>query len=441
MLVRYRRFVKSSLTAVLCEPQTLVREVESYSQELHPTCSSARREFRYCMGKADHCALATDEHDDVDQDDSKHFVARTAISRVVLASVLCVISSLWLPGYILLPTTSTMLHPPTAPPSLPPAPPPMAPTPPATLPSLPPPPPPAPPGPGPPPPSRPPPMPPPPSAEAVAARLNQRFRDATNFHSLASAGVLVSQFDELSDDSFPWRFTSNPQYAALADRRSAVLIYASMRPPRAQWHGQAHQGIPKIPLYSQVYGGQAGAVLAAGLVLRGEAFDAPNALLCAYTGDGATYNIKCPAAPGGVQAAATEDQCIPGCQPHPPRECNWCTGRSRAGVPCLHWGGCSFRGSELSEMVANYQHNGGYNEIVLSNRPLDDDPARAVEAFYYLLTPECEAEPSCKGRAARAQRAFAREFGRDDVPLLGLDHTAWFEPFAEAIEEGVIDVA
>ena len=84
-------------------------------------------------------------------------------------------------------------------------------------------------------------------------------------------------------------------------------------------------------------------------------------------------------------------------------------------------------------MVENYPRTGGYNELILSSAPMDADPAAAIEAFFYLNTPQCEVAAVCKGRALRAQRAFAQEFpARGNAPLLSLDVTNWVNPFAAA---------
>lgn len=266
----------------------------------------------------------------------------------------------------------------------------------------------------PPPPSHPSPSPPPPTASEVAAQLNRRFRDAADWRTLTSAGVLVSQFDELCDEDRPWHLTRNPQYAELADRRSAVLVYSGMRP-------DARQRMRDIPLYSNFYGNKG---YGAGFVLRAAAFNAN--LLCAYTGDGASFTIRC-------TAGQVAPQCIPGCQPQVAPECNWCMDVSHEGIPCTNWGRCAYRSSELSNMVENYPRTGGYNELILSSAPMDVDPAAAIEAFFYLNTPQCEVAAVCKGRALRAQRAFAQEFpARGNAPLLSLDVTNWVNPFAAA---------
>ena len=79
------------------------------------------------------------------------------------------------------------------------------------------------------------------------------------------------QYDELCDEDRPWLFTKNEQYASLSDRRSSVLVYASMRP-------DADQRQLLIPLYNK-YGKPGYGV---GLVLRPSVF-VSGGLLCSYT--------------------------------------------------------------------------------------------------------------------------------------------------------------
>ena len=105
------------------------------------------------------------------------------------------------------------------------------------------------------PPSTSPPPPHTPTAASVASTLNARFRSGgpstvtvaaaattpMQTHSppppltLASAGVLLSQFDELAHSSRPWAHTADLTYAQFRDRKSAMLLFASMPPGHPPW--------------------------------------------------------------------------------------------------------------------------------------------------------------------------------------------------------------
>ena len=116
------------------------------------------------------------------------------------------------------------------------------------------------------PPPPPPPSPPPPpfpplrssiptaaTALEVAQTLNARFLNGgPNGNggqiSLAQAGVLISQYDELANDGRPWEHTSKSRYAAFKDRESAMLMYAGM-PTTPGWMPGA------MPMYSEQGGG------------------------------------------------------------------------------------------------------------------------------------------------------------------------------------------
>ena len=89
-------------------------------------------------------------------------------------------------------------------------------------------------------------------------------------------------------------------------------------------------------------------------------------------------------------------------------------------------------------MIQSYPRIGGYNELVLSASRFDTQLPAAVEAFFYLRTPECEAAPWCKARAERAHRTFTLEYGiASDAPLLSFDAANWEAPFAPPGPVGV----
>ena len=97
--------------------------------------------------------------------------------------------------------------------------------------------------------------------------------------------------------------------------------------------------------------------------------------------DGASNTITCDSA---QRAQDAHHECIPGCQALSARECNWCSDRSRAGLPCLNWGRCAYRPNELRAMLTAYPHNGGYNELVISADSFEAALPSVIEAFFFL---------------------------------------------------------
>ena len=291
----------------------------------------------------------------------------------------------------------------------------------------PPPPPPQPPQPPPPPPPPPPPQPPPPpppavTAEEVAQTLNARFhaggpRGASI--GLASAGVLVSQFDELSDKDRPWEHTADNRYSAFSDRKSAMLLYSGMPEASDAWMSGA------IPIFTKEAGG---------FVLRPSVFEGTGGLLCSYAYDSHTFGKKC--APKGLS-----ETCVPGCQTDPPGKCNWCDADG-----CRQWGGCAHRPAELHTMLADHdtiqphglvEHGRGYNELVFNAARWNEQMPWTFEAIFYLATPRCAELPGCKARAEVVHRFFREDYGypqdpRSHAPLLRFDPWDWEAPFAPA---------
>ena len=277
------------------------------------------------------------------------------------------------------------------------------------------------------PPPPPPPSPPPPpfpplrssaptaaTALEVAQTLNARFLNGGpngngGQTSLAQAGVLISQYDELANDGRPWEHTSKSRYAAFKDRESAMLMYAGM-PTTPGWMPGA------MPMYSERGGG---------FVLRPSVFETTG-LLCSYHYDANTFGRKCD--PLGLS-----ERCVPGCSTDPPGKCDWCE-------DCPNWGQCAFRPSQLNEMLTYHAaskplgdkwQNRGYNELVLDAAVWNTQIPRAFEAFFYMKT------GGDRAGAEEVHRLFRDDFGypfdpNSHAPLLTLDPLNWAAPFAPA---------
>ena len=251
----------------------------------------------------------------------------------------------------------------------------------------------------------------------VAQTLNARFLNGGPNRnggqiSLAQAGVLISQYDELAGDGRPWEHTSKSRYAAFKDRESAMLMYAGM-PRTPGWMPGA------MPMYSEQGGG---------FVLRPSVFETTG-LLCSYHYDANTFGRKCD--PLGLS-----ERCVPGCSTEPPGKCDWCE-------DCPNWGQCAFRPSQLNEMLTKHAalkplgdkwQNRGYNELVLDAARWNAQIPRAFEAFFYMKK---NASGGSRAEAEAVHRLFRDDFGypfdpNSHAPLLTLDPWNWSAPFAPA---------
>ena len=276
----------------------------------------------------------------------------------------------------------------------------------------------------PPPPPSIPPLPPPgsPPAGYVARTLNRRFLaggvGTSALGRLSSFGVLLSQFDELSHSQRPWLFTESGS-EEYADRRSAMLIFASM--PRVQ---PAAGGKASIPLFGE-FDGTGFREDLGGFVLRPDAFEASGGVLCAYPYDPHSFNYKC--VPPGLS-----ETCVPGC----------CCGGS-AGAPAWVKGVIgdqsyfqdAYPPDDLGGMLRDFIHRAdsntrGYNEVILNSARWLDQLPYSIEAMFFPASENCARRPQCEARTRRAHSAFLQEYPSSNLPLLRLNPTNWRAPFS-----------
>jgi len=258
-----------------------------------------------------------------------------------------------------------------------------------------------------------PPSPPPlwPGPLDVVERLNQRFRHGRPSADLASAGVLVHQFDTMDDPDpdgqawIPGRGRSDT-----GDRISASLVYYDMVPDPGF----------NIPIYSFDL---------AGLILS----PSSNRLLCAYPYDVGTLERVCE--PRGVS-----EWCIPGCTPYPGHS-TWCD--------LNNWEfPCAFRPSALTaamrrrdelarEVAATkiWDDHKYYDELIFESAAFVEKLPHSVEAMFYVPT-NCDGDihdgPRCEDYVRAAHRKFLQNFTLSEiqVPLLKFDLWNWDAPFS-----------
>lgn len=281
------------------------------------------------------------------------------------------------------------------------------------------------------PPKYPPPASPPqsPTPASVAAVLNERFRNggptglalhpwsARSSDWLEASGVLVSQFDELSDAVHPWlQQTTNTYLTPFSDRKSAMLLFDTMPRGRKPWNGDGD-----IPLFGQLMQ-QHEYILGrtmtpiGGFVLRPEALS--DGVVCAYPYDPHTFNTWCD--PPGLSGSSG---CLPGC-----RMAGQTTYVQDAYPP-------EQLGTMLADFVSTTRqvHNArGYNEVVLLYDTWRRHLPETIEAVFYPRTPTCDGFDDCEGRTRRAHAALMAAFPDAHVPLLTLDVALWSAPFAPA---------
>ena len=218
-----------------------------------------------------------------------------------------------------------------------------------------------------------------PSAADTAHALNARFRlggpEAAS-DDIDTVGVLISQFDELSNPARPWLFVDSTQYAQYSDRRSAFLIFGSM--PKAQG-GWTTAG--EIPLFGYV----------GGFVLRPEAFAERGGVLCGYPYDPHTFNYKC--IPPGLS-----ETCVPGC----------CCGGSK-GAPAWVKGFIgatayfqdAYKPGDLRSMLADYVNRApgnarGYNEVIVNEARWHGQLPHSFDAMFFPATTKCAEDAACE---------------------------------------------
>ena len=261
----------------------------------------------------------------------------------------------------------------------------------------------------------------PPPHHDVAVRLNERFRNGGAGNNLATAGVLVHQFDGMDDpnpDHNPW--SPGARHSETGDRISAALINARM---------QADPGF-NIPIYSYSL---------AGIIMS----PAANRLLCSYPYDVGSVGRRC--WPRGVS-----DHCIPGCSRFDNDDNPWCQPGSD------QWKhehpACAWRPENLDAMMRAREEvrsrelrppqkmwNDGkyYNELIFDAKYYQDHLPDSIEAVFYLDDNCGDAYdgPKCRDYGFGAQRAITRHFGlgSDRIPLLKLDLWNWNEPFSRIL--------
>ena len=278
-------------------------------------------------------------------------------------------------------------------------------------------PPPSPPAPSPPPPPSLPSPPPPPFTD----ELNALFNAGMPGPRLHGAGVLLRQFDRLSDTSHHWVGGGSVYMAS--DRFSASVV--NQRRP---------------VLYNYVDGG---------FVFDADA--AQDCLLCSYPSDGhsAWYRCKPPYPPG------RSDECIPGCpSPGTTGKWNWCS-PALSGAPSQDCqkgcpAGCAFQADRLQEMLNTWQWNGwqegqhgrGYSELIFSSDCLQRKYPHAIRGVFYqdagnklgrdgYETINGDDSGAAEAEARRTRNAFvaAHEISARDVPVIRFDLSHREAPF------------
>ena len=241
------------------------------------------------------------------------------------------------------------------------------------------------------PPSSPPsPKAPPPQAPApgyaVLARINTRFAQAEPSNDLDLCGVLVHNFDEISNQLTPWRPCRFGGCALkFSDRFPCSIIYPT-----------------NVHMYKPTAGGF---VVAPGAAQ----------VLCSYSRDGLTMtgSKTCP--------LPTPRYCIPGCGWAP---YEWC--------PQAKPWRCAWPPDKLDQMLTKHQQNPHvHNEVVLEARAWSEQLPRTIEAVWFFEQGEAGAEHD-RGILSKA-RAYVEdvherfldefELSSSDVPLLAFNPT------------------
>ena len=220
------------------------------------------------------------------------------------------------------------------------------------------------------------------------AELNRCFNEGRPSQDLARSGVLVRQFDGLSDldNSHPWM--PCPRIGAWC----------------SQFHAQWPTSIINRRARATYFDDEGGMVL--------DASTAQAYLRCIYPGDGNSMARTCGGGDGDGRS------CIPGCAPD--------------GEQCHQEGwdgwGCSYPPPLLEEALRHHERdhtsgeNGQFllnNELILDPSWLSDHLPGAVLAFFHVH----EKDDGPHGRACDARARYLRTYRLegDQVPLLHLD--------------------
>lgn len=259
--------------------------------------------------------------------------------------------------------------------------------------------------------------PPSPPRALVADQLNLRFRNGRASSDLAEAGVVMHQFDGISESGAqPWapcdtRGHGVQCHNGYPGRMSCILSFKSMQNRRDR---------KAVPLIS----------MAGGVVVNPQI-----RLKCAYGDDGSTYR--------------TNDGCYgQWCNPRDPFR-----GSSAWGKPCGFGGSgqinAAWHGQDIGKMLELWnkhsqpyrspQWYSGYNELVYDSREWNDHLPTTVEAFFVIKGGRFDPN----GLTVRSHRAFLRKYqlSSDDVPLLSFDPYNWNAPFSAQLPNGAAAAA
>jgi len=142
-----------------------------------------------------------------------------------------------------------------------------------------------------------------------------------------------------------------------------------------------------------------------GMILRPEFND----ILCGYGGDGGSRGRVC--RPPGVR-----DDCVPGCTTFHTLD-RWC--EPSDGDAGDGWcSGRAWRPEHLAVLGERHNNRGGYIEVILNAKYLNEHLPLSIEAIFYPLAPECG--PKCQTKARQTHRDLLKYHGltAEDVPLL-----------------------
>ena len=257
----------------------------------------------------------------------------------------------------------------------------------------------------------------------IVDRLNARFRTGSPSNDLASAGVLLHQFDSL-DTTDP---TAGEPWHGSGDRISASVVHFGMvRDPAS---AQANMIGGNIPLYSFGLGG---------LVLSPHVAS----VSCAYPYDVGSLSRVC---------AGNDERCIPGCSMYggAPQWCQPGMDAADTGAPCAwspsHLKQCMEDRDTLASRAVKPAHKHWddhkfYDELILDAHRFDATLPHAIEAVFFLWDGlhqrgmECNDVvdgPKCEAYARRAHARIINHFGlsANELPLLALDLWNWDKPF------------
>ena len=252
------------------------------------------------------------------------------------------------------------------------------------------------------------------------AQLNAVFRRPDVAGGLASAGVILHQFDAMDDpnpDHRPWE----PGRARVdtKDRISAALVNSRMTPDPGG----------NIPLYSFDL---------AGLILSAEY----NQFSCSYPYDVGTTSRRCSAVWG------TTPSCTPGCSSFDGDTRNWCDANSDS----WKWinPACPWRPADLPKMMeareevrANEMMPPGkvwndhkyYVEMVFDSEYYMNHLPHSILGVFYIdgNCGDAYDGPKCQDYARGAHRAMMSNFDLDPIqfPLVKLDLFNWKTPFTD----------